>query len=66
MSKPPDVYSDADKRDIRDCARKVAGARDRAIAIHRAYLRTYAKKIRERAVVVTVSGGGCRAVSVAQ
>lgn len=41
MSKPPDVYSDADKRDIRDCARNVAGARDRAIAVHRAYLRTH-------------------------
>lgn len=41
MNKPVDVFSDADKRDIRDCARRVAGARDRAIAIHRVYLRTH-------------------------
>ena len=38
---PVDVLSDADKRDIRDCARRVAGATDRAIAVHRAYLRTH-------------------------
>jgi len=41
MSKPVDVLTDADKRDIGDCARYVAGARERAIAVHRAYLRTH-------------------------
>ncbi len=41
MIKAVDVFTDADKRDIRDCARLIAGARERAIAIHRAYLRTH-------------------------
>lgn len=41
MNKPVDVLSDADKRDIRDCARRVAGATEKAIAIHRCYLRTH-------------------------
>ncbi len=39
--RPVDVFSDADKRDIADCARRVSGATDRAIAIYRAYLRTH-------------------------
>ena len=38
---PVDILSDADKRDIRDCARRVAGATDRAIAIHRTHLRIH-------------------------
>ena len=41
MRKPVDVFSDADKRYIGDCARRVAGAMGKAIAIHRAYLRTH-------------------------
>lgn len=39
--KPIDVLSDADKRDIRDCARGIAGAKEKAVAIHRRYLRTH-------------------------
>jgi hypothetical protein len=41
VDKPVDVLSDADKRDIRDCARGMAGAKAKAIAIHRCYLRTH-------------------------
>lgn len=41
MRKFVDVLSDADKRDIQDCARRVSGATERAIAIHRTYLRTH-------------------------
>jgi hypothetical protein len=41
MSKTVDVFSNADKRYIRDCARRVAGATEKAIAVHRAYLRTH-------------------------
>jgi len=41
MKKPVDVLTDADKKDILDCARRVAGATEKAIAVHRAYLRTH-------------------------
>lgn len=41
MSTPVDVYSENDKRDIRNCARRLAGATSWAVAIHRAYLRTH-------------------------
>jgi hypothetical protein len=36
-----DVFSEADKRDIRDCARGIAGSKEKAIAVHRASMRVH-------------------------